>query len=47
VSAGGTFTYPWRTNAAWAGTCRELVITRDDGVQHRAFFRFLAAEGGE
>jgi hypothetical protein len=47
VSAGGTFTYPWKTNAAWAGTCRELVITRDDGVQHRAFFRFLAAEGGE
>ena len=25
----------------WAGTCRELVLTRDDGKQHRAFFRFL------
>jgi hypothetical protein len=26
---------------ALSGTCRELVLTRDDARQHRAFFRFL------
>jgi extracellular elastinolytic metalloproteinase len=41
VSANGVFTYPWKTLEEWAGTCRELVLTRDDGRQHRAFFRFL------
>jgi hypothetical protein len=44
VSAQGRFNYPWLTSADWAGTCREMVMTRDDGRQHRAFFRFLAAE---
>jgi len=43
-SANGVFTYPWLTDASWAGTCRELVLTRHDGVQHRAFFRFLPPE---
>ena len=41
VSANGVFTYPWKTLEEWAGTCRERVLTRDDGKQHRAFFRFL------
>lgn len=36
----GTYTYPWKSQGEWGGTCRELVLTRDDGVQHRAFFRF-------
>jgi extracellular elastinolytic metalloproteinase len=40
VSATGVFTYPWKTLEEWAGTCRELVLTRDDGRQHRAFFQF-------
>jgi hypothetical protein len=40
-SASGVFTYPWLTDASWAGTCRELVLTREDGRQHRAFFRFV------
>ncbi|HET9544604.1 MAG TPA: M36 family metallopeptidase, partial [Gaiellaceae bacterium] len=43
-SATGVYTYPWKTQEDWAGTCRELVITRLDGVQHRAFFRFVAPE---
>ena len=34
------YTYPWRTDKAWEGTCREFVLTRTDGVQHRAYFRF-------
>jgi hypothetical protein len=41
VTASGVFTYPWQTLEEWAGTCREVVVTRDDGKQHRAFFRFL------
>ena len=35
------YTYPWKTVASWSGTCRELVLTRTDGVQHRAYFRFV------
>jgi hypothetical protein len=30
----------WKTLGEWAGTCRELVLTRDDGRQHWALFRF-------
>jgi len=41
VTPQGVFLYPWATLEEWAGTCRELVLTRDDGRQHRAFFRFL------
>jgi extracellular elastinolytic metalloproteinase len=41
VNANGVFTYPWKPLPEWAGTCREVVVTRDDGKQHRAFFRFL------
>jgi extracellular elastinolytic metalloproteinase len=40
VTSGGRYSYDWRTESDWAGTCREVVVTRDDGVQHRAFFRF-------
>ena len=40
VNANGVFNYPWKPLAEWAGTCREVVVTRDDGKQHRAFFRF-------
>jgi hypothetical protein len=34
------YTFPWKTDKAWEGTCREFVLTRTDGVQHRAYFRF-------
>jgi hypothetical protein len=34
------YTYPWKTVRDWDGTCREFVLTRKDGVQHRAYFRF-------
>jgi len=40
VNDRGVFTYPWRTDAAWAGTCRELVITERGGKQFRAYYRF-------
>jgi hypothetical protein len=44
VNARGAYHYPWKTEAAWAGTCRELVLTRRDGKQHRAFLRFAGWE---
>ncbi len=34
------YTYDWKTDQAWSGTCREFVLTRKDGVQHRAYFSF-------
>ncbi|MFA9430510.1 M36 family metallopeptidase [Egicoccus sp. AB-alg2] len=42
VNNRGVYTYRWLTDADWAGTCRELVLTLDDGVQHRAFFSFVS-----
>ena len=39
-NGNNTWHYNWKTLPEWAGTCREVVITRSDGVQHRAFFRF-------
>lgn len=50
VSAGGStltydaasdkYVYVWKTDPSWAGTCRQLVVTLNDGSIHRANFRF-------
>jgi extracellular elastinolytic metalloproteinase len=37
---GGQFRYRWQSDVAWKDTCREFVLTREDGKQHRAFFSF-------
>ena len=37
------YTFPWKTLPEWDGTCREFVLTRSDGVQHRAYFLFSKA----
>ncbi|MBY8875603.1 M36 family metallopeptidase [Micromonospora sp. PLK6-60] len=42
ANANGQYNYPWKTDPAWAGTCREFVLTLDDGYQHRAYFRFIS-----
>ena len=34
------YTYVWKTENSWAGTCRQLVIQLKDGCTHRANFRF-------
>lgn len=34
------YQYNWKTDAAWGDTCRQLIITLEDGTQHRADFRF-------
>ena len=39
-SATGIYSYNWQTEAAWAGTCREVVATVDSGRQYRAYYRF-------
>jgi predicted extracellular nuclease len=50
VTAGGSslsydastdqYTYVWKTNKAWTGMCRQLVVTFNDGTYHRANFSF-------
>lgn len=32
--------YVWKTQSAWAGTCRQLIITLTDGTTHTANFKF-------
>jgi Domain of unknown function (DUF5011)/HYR domain/PKD domain len=34
------YVYVWKTDASWAGTCRQLVVHLSDGSTHRANFRF-------
>jgi len=51
VTAGGSslqydasldqYTYVWKTDKAWAGTCRQLIVKLDDGTYHRANFQFV------
>jgi hypothetical protein len=33
------YTYVWKTDKAWAGTCRQLVLKLSDGTFHRANFK--------
>ena len=35
-----TYTYAWKTDKAWAGTCRTLLVRLIDGSEHTAFFQF-------
>jgi predicted extracellular nuclease len=35
-----TYTYVWKTDKAWANTCRQLVVKLNDGTSHRANFTF-------
>jgi hypothetical protein len=32
------YTYIWKTEQAWAGTCRRLVVGLNDGSKHTADF---------
>ncbi len=34
------YTYSWKTERAWAGTCRELLVVLKDGAIRRAYFQF-------
>jgi hypothetical protein len=35
-----TYTYVWKTEKSWAGTCRKLIVRLNDGSEHLAFFKF-------
>jgi hypothetical protein len=34
------YTYVWKTDASWAGTCRALTLKLADGTIHTALFKF-------
>ena len=34
------YTYIWKTDKRWAGSCREFTLKLDDGTEHRASFSF-------
>jgi hypothetical protein len=34
------YTYVWKTDKAWIGTCRQLVVKLLDGSEHQANFEF-------
>ena len=35
-----TYTYVWKTDKSWVGTCRMFVLTLTDGTVHTALFKF-------
>lgn len=35
------YNYVWKTDKAWTGTCRQLVVQFKDGTYHRANFKLL------
>jgi hypothetical protein len=36
----GNWQYNWKTSKGYAGTCRVMVLTLNDGTQHTAEFKF-------
>jgi len=34
------YTYIWKTEKAWAGSCRQLIVKFNDGTEHLAYFEF-------
>jgi hypothetical protein len=50
VTAGGSslsydpatdhYTYVWKTDKAWSGSCRKLIVRLSDGSDHVAYFNF-------
>ena len=39
-STTDTYNYVWKTDKAWAGTCRQLTVELIDGTSHTALFNF-------
>lgn len=39
-AAANQYVYTWKTNKAWSGTCRKLVVRLADGIDHVAMFSF-------
>jgi FG-GAP repeat len=36
----GQYSYNWKTQKTWSGTCRKFILTLSDGTQHVAYFKF-------
>ena len=34
------YNYVWKTDKAWVGTCRQLIVKLIDGTDHKANFKF-------
>ncbi len=34
------YTYVWKTDKAWANTCRQLILKLNDSTEHVAYFKF-------
>jgi hypothetical protein len=39
-AASDQYKYVWKTDSAWAGTCRQLTVTLSDGTTHTTKFKF-------
>ncbi len=39
-SKGKTYSYKWKTDKAWEGTCRAFVLALNDGTEHAGYFDF-------
>ncbi len=39
-AASDQYNYVWKTDSSWGGTCRQLVVTLNDGSVHVANFKF-------
>ncbi|MGZ4522022.1 MAG: PxKF domain-containing protein [Mycobacteriaceae bacterium] len=39
-SGSGHYTYVWKTDKAWAGTCQRFTLALRDGSTHSADFKF-------
>jgi hypothetical protein len=39
-AASGQYSYTWKTDKAWANTCRQLTVRLVDGSEHVALFQF-------
>ena len=35
-----TYSYTWKTDKTWTGTCRQLILKLSDGTEHLANFKF-------
>lgn len=40
TASNDTYTYVWKTDKVWAGTCRQLLLKLSDGTTHVAHFQF-------
>jgi hypothetical protein len=39
-ASSGTYTYVWKTDKAWVGSCRQMTVKLNDGSAHTASFKF-------